>query len=157
MISDSNSCNKDKANKNRNKDKNKAKDASAETEPSMDELLNELETLDLSMDTILVFILAIALNYYYVYYSKVQVLDQLNNTNFADSLFDASKIPRIANAMIIYGSGIFLEINYRSFVEVSSVKVKDRDENAIAKAYRAFFSSILVFIAAAISRTNLEV
>ena len=104
MISDSNSCNKDKANKNRNKDKNKAKDASAETEPSMDELLNELETLDLSMDTILVFILAIALNYYYVYYSKVQVLDQLNNTNFADSLFDASKIPIRANAMIIYGS-----------------------------------------------------
>ena len=144
--------------KNKNKSIKTGNDSTGEESQSeIEEMLEQLQILNISLDTILVIILAIALNYYYVYYEKLMLLDSINNTNCADYLFDASEIPKIANVMILYGTGIFLDINYSSFIKANSVQGEERDEKAILKAYRSFISSILVFLAAAVSRNNLEI
>ena len=59
--------------------------------------------------------------------------------------------------MFLYATAIFLEINYSNYEKLDSVQGEQRDTKAINTAYRAFFSTLLVLIATAMSRSNLEV
>lgn len=120
-------------------------------------LIEQLNQLNLSFDTLLVILTAVILNIYYVYYTRTQVLDKLNNTSLSELLLDGTNIPRITNAMFLYATGIFLEINYSNYEKLNLVQGKERDVKAINTAYRSFISTLLVFIATALSRSNLEV
>lgn len=151
------SKNDDLNDKNNYTTEDQTNNTSSNTTTSTEELINQLETLNLSLDTLKVILLAIVLNYYFVYYTKVTVLDTLNDTKCAENLFDASKIPSITNVMFLYATGIFLNINYEAYVKINSVQGANRDPKAINKAYKAFFSSLLIFIATAISRSNIEI
>lgn len=139
-------CNSNTTNQSANMDEEKKKI-----------LLEQLDTLCLSADTLKIIILSILLNYYFIYYSKILILDELNNTDCKHCIIDGTKIPKISNVMIIYASGIFLEINYKNFQKANSVQGEKRDTKAINTTYKAFISSMLVFLAAIISRTNIEV
>ncbi|SCJ93313.1 Uncharacterised protein [uncultured Clostridium sp.] len=132
-------------------------DDSVESEIDYEALIAQVNQLNLSFATLLVILMAILLNIYYVYYTRTQVLDTINNTKCAELLIDGAKIPKISNTMFLYATGIFLEINYSNYEKLNSVQGDQRDTNAINTAYRAFFSSLLVLIATAISRSNLEV
>lgn len=139
------------------KNDNNTTDASTESEIDYEALIAQVNQLNLSFDTLLIILTAILLNIYYVYYTRTQVLDTLNNTKCAECLIDGTKIPKISNTMFLYATGIFLEINYSNYEKLNLVQGEDRDTSAINKAYRAFFSTLLVLIATAMSRSNLEV
>ena len=147
--------NKDSMHKNSSNSKTTGN--SAENEIDYEALIAQVNQLNLSFDTLLVILTAILLNIYYVYYTRTQVLDTINNTKCAELLIDGTKIPRISNAMFLYATAIFLEINYSNYEKLDSVQGEQRDTKAINTAYRAFFSTLLVLIATAMSRSNLEV
>ena len=147
--------NKDSMDKNSSNSKTTGN--SAENEIDYEALIAQVNQLNLSFDTLLVILTAILLNIYYVYYTRTQVLDTINNTKCAELLIDGTKIPRISNAMFLYATAIFLEINYSNYEKLESVQGEQRDTKAINTAYRAFFSTLLVLIATAMSRSNLEV
>ncbi|MBC5630578.1 hypothetical protein H8S20_17105 [Clostridium sp. NSJ-6] len=147
--------NKDSMHKNSSNSKTTGN--SAENEIDYEALIAQVNQLNLSFDTLLVILTAILLNIYYVYYTRTQVLDTINNTKCAELLIDGTKIPRISNAMFLYATAIFLEINYSNYEKLDSVQGEQRDIKAINTAYRAFFSTLLVLIATAMSRSNLEV
>ena len=147
--------NKDSMHKNSSNSKTTGN--SAENEIDYEALIAQVNQLNLSFDTLLVILTAILLNIYYVYYTRTQVLDTINNTKCAELLIDGTKIPRISNAMFLYATAIFLEINYSNYEKLDSVQGEQRDIKAINTAYRAFFSTLLVLIATARSRSNLEV
>ena len=147
--------NKDSMHKNSSNSKTTGN--SAENEIDYEALIAQVNQLNLSFDTLLVILTAILLNIYYVYYTRTQVLDTINNTKCAELLIDGTKIPRISNAMFLYATAIFLEINYSNYEKLDSVQGEQRDTQAINTAYRAFFSTLLVLIATAMSRSNLEV
>lgn len=131
--------------------------SSTESKVNYEELIAQINQLNLSFDTLLIILTAILLNIYYVYYTRTQALDTLNNTKYADLLIDGTKLPRITNAMFLYATAIFLEINYSNYENLNSVQGEERNCKEINKAYRTFFSTLLVLIATAMSRSNLEV
>lgn len=142
---------------NKSSSNSKTTDDSTENEINYEALIAQVNQLNLSFDTLLVILTAILLNIYYVYYTRTQVLDTINNTKCAELLIDGTKIPRISNAMFLYATAIFLEINYSNYEKLDSVQGEQRDAKAINTAYRSFFSTLLVLIATAMSRSNLEV
>ncbi len=147
----------EKISKNNKESSNNATSDSTGNQVDYEALIEQINQLNLSFDTLLVILLAVLLNIYYVYYTRTQTLDTLNNTKYADLLIDGSKIPRISNAMFLYATGIFLQINYSNYERLNSVQGEERDARAINTAYRAFFSTLLVLIATAMSRSNLEI
>ncbi|WP_195265109.1 hypothetical protein [Clostridium sp. 1001275B_160808_H3] len=124
--------------------------------PNRDELFSQLKTLNLSIDTLYIIILATFLNLYYLYSLKAQVSDQLFNTNESDQFIDTKNFPKITNAMFLYSTGIFLDINYKGLEEAKIASRQSNDKRGIIKAWKSFLSSLLVFLATAISRDNLE-
>lgn len=124
--------------------------------PSNAELMKQLGVLNLSLNTLYVILLAVILNINFVKYERAKLLDQINKTNLSKNLPDLSDTPRVTNIMFLYSTGVFLDINYNAFKEVSSVKGKNRNPKAIRRAWKSLLSTILTFIATAISRDNLE-
>lgn len=120
------------------------------------ELMKQLDILNLSLSTLYVILLAVILNIDFVKYERIKLLDQINKTNLSKGLPDLSDIPRITNIMFLYSTGVFLDINYNAFKDVSSVRGKNRNPKAIRRAWKSLLSTILTFIATAISRDNLE-
>ncbi|MBS6502075.1 MAG: hypothetical protein KH415_10670 [Clostridium sp.] len=124
--------------------------------PNRDELLSQLGTLNLSIDTVYIIVLATLLNLYYLYSLRAGVSDQLFNTNESENFIDTKNFPRITNAMFLYSTGVFLNINYKGLEDARRVSRETNDKRAVIRAWKSFLSSLLIFIATAISRDNLE-
>ena len=121
---------------------------------TIDELYEQLGIINLSIDTIFVIVAAISLNIKFLIWSKIGILDKINNTKNAEKVGDLSELPKIANLMYIYATGIFLLINYSEFQNISSLEGSTKKERC--KGFKAFLSSLLIFIATGLTRDNLE-
>lgn len=121
------------------------------------ELKYNLNILNISSDTLVLIIIAIALNLYFIYRSKIDICDTLNNTNYGQSMPDVSGIPEFANLMFLYITSVFLVINYDDYMRKANAPCDKRDEVAIAKAYNAFVAALLAYIATVISRRNYNI
>ena len=121
------------------------------------ELKYNLNVLNISSDTLVLIIIAIVLNLYYVYKSKVDICDTLNNTSCGKKMPDASSIPEFGNFMFLYITAVFLVINYDDYMRKLNVPCDKRDKVAITKAYNAFVAALLAYIAAVISRRNYDI
>lgn len=71
------------------------------------ELKYNLNVLNISSDTLVLIIIAIVLNLYYIYRSKVDICDTLNNTSYGKNMPDVSNIPEFANFMFLYITAVF--------------------------------------------------
>lgn len=120
------------------------------------ELIRQLNVLNLSINTIYIIILAILMNINYLYVSRGQLLDEINGTNYMKDAEDVSDVPRIANKLFLYATGVFLEINFEQLQVASSMTGEDRDEKAIMNASNNLLSSLLIFIATGISHNTLN-
>ncbi len=58
--------------------------------------------------------------------------------------------------MFIYSTGVFLNINYKGLEDARRASRETNDKRAVIRAWKSFLSSLLIFIATAISRDNLE-
>lgn len=121
------------------------------------ELKYNLNVLNISSDTLVLIIIAIALNLYYIYRSKIDICDALNNTTCGKNLPDVSGIPEFGNFMFIYITAVFLVINYDDYMRKVNVPCDKRDKVAIAKSYNAFVAALLAFIASVVSRRNYDI
>ncbi|MGG7177671.1 hypothetical protein ACQPU1_08770 [Clostridium paraputrificum] len=132
-------------------------------EPAADEginreaLLEELDILNLSLDTIYVIAIAVVMNIEFVKVSRDRVLDQLNNTNISESEPDVTHWPRVTNLMFLYATGIFLTINLQAYLKVLELPEDQVTQKEKNRAWKAFISSFLIYIATCLSRANLEV
>ncbi|WP_291648190.1 hypothetical protein [Clostridium sp.] len=124
--------------------------------PNRDELFSQLSTLNLSIDTLYIIILATFLNLYYLYSLRAEISDQLFDTNESENFIDTKNFPRITNAMFLYSTGVFLNINYKGLEDARIASRETKDKRAVIRAWKSFLSSLLIFIATAISRDNLE-
>lgn len=126
----------------------------SERDSEIMELYRQLGILNLSLDTVYVIVIAILLNIEFIKWSIIGTLDKINNTKNAEKIGDLSEVPKMSNLMFIYATGIFLLINFSAFKNsVSSEETAKREK---CKAWKAFLSSLLIFIATGLTRDNLE-
>lgn len=144
-----------KQDKNTNNNLNNTLDVNELSNEEKESLIKQINILNISENTIYIFIIAILMNLNYVIWNRSTLLDQLNNTTSSAEDIDLTKIPRITNIMFLYGGAIFLLINFSGFQDVSSLPESTYRERC--KAWKAFISSLLVFLAAGITSGNLEV
>ena len=100
-INKKNSCYK-KNNENSNNN------SSSTTEEEKAELLNQIGILDLSLFGVYLIIYASILNIKYLEWQKVQILDQLNESNYSDLIGDLSEVPKNANIIYLFVTSILL-------------------------------------------------
>lgn len=144
---------------NENDNNTETEEEASQTNPDVDveSLLEQVEILNLSLHTIYVVAIAIFLNIEYIRITRDQLLDQINNTDYSKNEPDVTKIPRITNLMYIYASGIFLTINASQYIEALEADPSEVTPKQKKKAWKAFLSSFLIYIATCITSSNIEV
>lgn len=118
-----------------------------------DEMLSQLNTLNLSFNTLIFVVFAIILNMYYIDGQRNALLDNINGTTNAQNTEDLAKLPSIANKILTITASIFLFIGYSAFENVK----ESGDEIAIQNQFKRFISAMLVLVATVLSSANLEV
>lgn len=137
-------------------DAQRATSSSAE-QINTEEVLQNLKSINLSFNTVIIILIAIILNLYYIYRTRVDLLDVINRTKCGANLPNVSKLPEFANTLFLYSTAVFLMINYNDYIKKTMISPNKRDEVAIEKSYNTFFSSILAYIATVISRRNFDI
>lgn len=116
-----------------------------------------LNIFNISYDTLILIIIAISLNLVYIYRSRQDTLDILNNTTCGKNQPNVNWIPEFGNLLFLYITAVFLVINFDDYRRKANAPCDKRDEVDIAKAYNAFVAALLAYIATVISRRNYDI
>ena len=126
---------------NIDKDNNTNEDSS-----DINELFKELNILNISFGGILLVLVGIVISIQYLLWSRIGVLDKINNTNNAQQIGDLSESPKISNKLYLISTIIFTFIIYYQYREQILEYPSQMDESAISDAYNQYVSIILILM-----------
>ena len=96
---------------------------------------------------IILIIYASILNILYLEWQKVKISDQLNSTNYADTLQDLTEVPKGANTIYLFVTAIFTGILFDNYKTALSQTGENRDEKKIRDTYKNFIAILLILLA----------
>lgn len=122
-----------------------------EDKDNMNELFKELNILNISFGGVLLVLSGVIINVKYLWWSRIGVIDKINNTNNAQQIGDLSESPRISNRLYLISTIIFVGIIYYQYRTQLLAEQTQRDEEAISDAYNRYVSIILILIGTVIN------
>ena len=147
-----------KSKNNRNKAYNKtngakdntqdnSNDSSTITDEEKNQLIKQIGIANLSEFGIGLVIYASILNILYLEWQKVRISDQLNSTNYADTLQDLTEEPKSANIIFLFVTSIFTGILFDNYKTALSQTGENRNEKEIRNTYKSFIAILLILLA----------
>lgn len=124
-----------------------------QTSSDKQQQLEYLATLTRSYNTVVIIIIAVCLNLYYVYGIRLQLIDSIYGTSFSKNIIKPERAQSLANYLFIYCTAIFLQINVQQYTKIISQQTSTTDQLDIQNSYKGVITAILAFVASIISRT----
>lgn len=122
-------------------------DNSTITEEEKNQLIKQIGITNLSEFGISLIIYASILNILYLEWQKVRISDQLNSTNYAETLQDLTEEPKSANIIFLFVTSIFTGILFDNYKTALSQTGENRNEKEIRNTYKSFIAILLVLLA----------
>ena len=140
-----------KSNNNSNSTKDNttgnSNDNSNITDEERDQLIKQIGITNLSEFGISLIIYASILNILYLEWQKVKIIDQLNSTNYAETLQDLTEFPKRTNRIFLFVTSIFTGILYDNYKTALSQNGENRSEEEIRNTYKSFIAILLILLA----------
>lgn len=136
-----------KLNTTNEKTKSNSNDNSTITEEEKNQLIKQIAIINLSEFGISLIIYASILNILYLEWQKVRILDQLNSTNYAETLQDLTEEPKSANIIFLFVTSIFTGILFDNYKTALSQTGENRNEKEIRNTYKSFIAILLILLA----------
>ena len=129
------------------KTKRNSNDNSTITDKEKNQLIKQIGIVNLSEFGISLIIYASILNILYLEWQKVRILDQLNSTNYAETLQDLTEEPKSANIIFLFVTSIFTGILFDNYKTALSQTGENRNEKEIRNTYKSFIAILLILLA----------
>lgn len=117
------------------------------------EIIKNLNILNISHVGLILVLIAVIINIRYIEWSKIQLFDTINNTNYAQEMEDLTEAPKVTNKLYIAATLIFIAIIYDAYITQISLDESKRDIDNIRDAWKKYIAIILVFIGSLINYT----
>lgn len=117
------------------------------TDEEKNQLIKQIGIANLSEFGISLIIYASILNILYLEWQKVRISDQLNSTNYADTLQDLTEEPKSANIIFLFVTSIFTGILFDNYKTALSQTGENRSEKEIRNTYKSFIAILLILLA----------
>lgn len=150
-------------NANDNSEKNTDNKANAVNEEGEDTikvdrqaLIKQLNILGISTQSLYIILFAVLLNIRYVEWSKVKILDSLNETNYTETIEDLTYAPKLTNRLFLFTTVIFLFINYDAYMTAVYARSEQRDEQIINDTGSNLLAIILILFGTIINFRTLN-
>lgn len=117
------------------------------TDEERNQLIKQIGITNLSEFGISLVIYASILNILYLEWQKVKIVDQLNSTNYADTLQDLTETPKRTNMIFLFVISIFTGILFDNYKTALSQTGENRSEKEIRDTYKSFIAILLILLA----------
>lgn len=139
-------CKSKKKNNNFNLNNDKANN-----EKERNELIKQIGISNLSEFGIALIIYAAILNILYLEWQKTKILDQLNSTNYAETLQDLTEVPKGANVIYLFVTSIFTGVLFDNYRTALSQTGENRNEKEINDSYKRIIAILLMLLGTTIN------
>ncbi len=112
-------------------------------EKERNELIKQIGISNLSEFGIALIIYAAILNILYLEWQKTKILDQLNSTNYAETLQDLTEVPKGANVIYLFVTSIFTGVLFDNYKTALSQTGENRNEKEINDSYKRIVAILL--------------
>ena len=119
-------------------------------------LIKQLNILGISTQSLYIILFAGLLNIRYVEWSKVKILDSLNETNYTETIEDLTYAPKLTNRLFLFTTVIFLFINYDAYMTAVYASSEQRDEQVINDTGSNLLAIILILFGTIINFRTLN-
>ena len=136
--------NKNKTYKSKKKNNNfNLNNDKANNEKERSELIKQIGISNLSEFGIL--------NILYLEWQKTKILDQLNSTNYAETLQDLTEVPKGANVIYLFVTSIFTGVLFDNYKTALSQTGENRNEKEINDSYKRIVAILLMLLGTTIN------
>ncbi len=144
--------NKNKTYKSKKKNNNfNLNNDEANNEKERKELIKQIGISNLSEFGIALIIYAAILNILYLEWQKTKILDQLNSTNYAETLQDLTEVPKGANVIYLFVTSIFTGVLFDNYKTALSQTGENRNEKEINDSYKRIVAILLMLLGTTIN------
>ncbi|MCI9069525.1 hypothetical protein [Clostridium sp.] len=144
--------NKNKTYKSKKKNNNfNLNNDKANNEKERNELIKQIGISNLSEFGIALIIYAAILNILYLEWQKTKILDQLNSTNYAETLQDLTEVPKGANVIYLFVTSIFTGVLFDNYKTALSQTGENRNEKEINDSYKRIVAILLMLLGTTIN------
>ncbi|WP_304406293.1 hypothetical protein [uncultured Clostridium sp.] len=144
--------NKNKTYKSKKKNNNfNLNNDEANNEKERNELIKQIGISNLSEFGIALIIYAAILNILYLEWQKTKILDQLNSTNYAETLQDLTEVPKGANVIYLFVTSIFTGVLFDNYKTALSQTGENRNEKEINDSYKRIVAILLMLLGTTIN------
>ena len=119
-------------------------------------LIKQLNILGISTQSLYIILFAVLLNIRYVEWSKVKILDSLNETNYTETIEDLTDAPKLTNRLFLFTTVLFLFINYDAYMSAVYARSEQRDEQIINDTGSNLLAIILILFGTIINFRTLN-
>lgn len=123
----------------------------ANNEKEKNELIKQIGISNLSEMGIALIIYAAILNILYLEWQKAKILDQLNSTNYAETLQDLTEVPKGANVIYLFVTSIFTGVLFDNYKTALSQTGENRSEKEINDSYKRIVAILLMLLGTTIN------
>ena len=133
------------------KSNSNSNDNSTITDEEKNQLIKQIGITNLSEFGISLIIYASILNILYLEWQKVIITDQLNSTNYADTLQDLTEVPKGTNIIFLFVTSIFTGILFDNYKTALSQTGENRSEEEIRDSYKRLIAILLILLGTTIN------
>ena len=120
------------------------------------DIFKELNMLNISFNGLILVLIGVIINIRFVLWSRIGVLDSINNTNYAEKIGDLTESPRLSNKLYLIATIIFIIIIYDGYLTQISTDSSQLDKEAVNDSWYKYVAIIFVLMGTLINYSILN-
>lgn len=134
---------------------NNSEDADQEESIQYD-LLNQLNILNISYIGVILVFIGVFINIRFILWSRIRILDSINNTNYAEQIGDLTEFPKISNRLYLVATIMFVMIIYYQYQMQVLSEPSEGYESAVNDAWNRYVAIVLFLVGTLINYSILN-
>ena len=136
--------------------KNEKSDINDKETDNMSKLLKSLKVSNISYAGLIIVLIAVIINIKYIEWNRTKILDNINNTNYAEGIEDLTEAPKLSNRLYLISTIMFVLIIYDAYITQISVDESQKDYEAIYEAWKRYIAIVLFLVGTLINYSVLN-
>lgn len=134
---------------------NNSEDADQEESIQYD-LLNQLNILNISYIGVILVFIGVFINIRFLLWSRIKIMDSINNTNYAEQIGDLTEFPKISNRLYLVATIMFVMIIYYQYQMQVLSEPSEGYESGVNDAWNRYVAIVLFLVGTLINYSILN-
>lgn len=134
---------------------NNSEDADQEESIQYD-LLNQLNILNISYFGVILVFIGVFINIRFLLWSRIKIMDSINNTNYAEQIGDLTEFPKISNRLYLVATIMFVMIIYYQYQMQVLSEPSEGYESGVNDAWNRYVAIVLFLVGTLINYSILN-